>query len=92
MRALELTHPTHRAATPRSVAAAEALTAAGRLDQALRVAQDTLAQPLPPVAEARLRCALSSILSATGLASTPAPKPGRCWPQPRFLATCETRR
>ena len=69
MRALELTHPSHRDAPSRSVAAAEALTAAGRLDQALRVAQDTLAKPLPPVAEARLRCALSSILCARGRAS-----------------------
>src|SRR5262249_60336424 len=34
MRALELTHPSHRDAPSRSVAAAEALTAAGRLDQA----------------------------------------------------------
>jgi len=69
MRALELTPPSHRDAPSRSVAAAEALTAAGRLDQALRVAQNTLAEPLPPVAEARLRCALSSILCARGRAS-----------------------
>src|SRR5207302_6366193 len=69
MRALELTHPSHRDVLSRSVAAAEALTAAGRLDQALRVAQDTLAKPLPPVAEARLRCALSAILCARGRAS-----------------------
>src|SRR6266568_1718264 len=39
------------------------------LELTLRVAQDTLATPLPPVAEARLRCALSSILCARGRAS-----------------------
>jgi len=50
------------------VAAAEALTAAGRLDQAARIARDMPATPLPPVAEARLRCALSSVLCARGQA------------------------
>jgi DNA-binding CsgD family transcriptional regulator/tetratricopeptide (TPR) repeat protein len=66
VRALELTHPDDPGALARSVAAAEALTAAGRLGHAAQVAADALAQPLPPVAEARLRCALSSILSAAG--------------------------
>ena len=47
LRALELTSPTDPAALPRSVAAAEALTAAGQLQPALRIVQDTLAQPLP---------------------------------------------
>jgi DNA-binding CsgD family transcriptional regulator len=65
-RALDLTHPDDAAALSRSVAAAEAFTAAGRLEHATRIVQDGLAQPLPPVAEARLRCALSSILSASG--------------------------
>jgi DNA-binding CsgD family transcriptional regulator len=68
MRALELTSPADPAALPRAVAAAEALTAAGRLDQAARIARDLLAKPLPPVAEDRLRCALSSILCAVGQA------------------------
>ena len=66
LRALELTSPGDPGALSRSVAAAEALTAAGRLDQAARIARDTLAKPLPPVAEARLRCAVSSILCARG--------------------------
>jgi ATP/maltotriose-dependent transcriptional regulator MalT len=48
------------------VTAAEALTAAGRLDRAVRIARGALAQPLPPLAEVRLRCALSSILAASG--------------------------
>jgi DNA-binding CsgD family transcriptional regulator len=68
VRALELTSPDDRAALTRAVAAAEALTAAGRLDQADRITADALAKPLPPVAEARLRCARASILSARGLA------------------------
>jgi DNA-binding NarL/FixJ family response regulator len=48
------------------VAAAEALTAAGRLDQAAGIARDMLAKPLPPVAEDRLRCAQSAVLCAAG--------------------------
>jgi hypothetical protein len=69
VRALELTPPEDPGALSRAVAAGEALTAAGRLDQAARLAHDTLARPLPPVAEARLRCALSSVLCARGQAS-----------------------
>ena len=72
LRALELTPPADPGALSRAVAAAEALTAAGRLDQAARLAQDTLARPLPPVAEARLRCALSTVLRARGPASDAA--------------------
>jgi DNA-binding CsgD family transcriptional regulator len=68
LRALELTPPANPGALARSVAAAEALAAAGRLDQSARIACDMLAKPLPPVAEARLRCALSSVLSARGQA------------------------
>ena len=68
LRALELTPPADPGALSRAVAAAEALTAAGRLDQAARTAQHTLAKPLPPIAEARLRCALSSVLCARGQA------------------------
>ena len=75
LRALELTPPADPGALSRAVAAAEALTAAGRLDQAARTAQHTLAKPLPPVVEARLRCALSSVLCARGQASDAAAKP-----------------
>jgi DNA-binding CsgD family transcriptional regulator len=71
-RALDLTSPTDPAALPRSVAAAEALTAAGQLQPATRIAQDTLVQPLPAVPESRLRCALSTIRSATGQAQQAA--------------------
>ena len=66
VRALELTSPDDASALSRGVAAAEALTAAGRLDQAARIAVDMLAKPLPPAAENRLRCALSSVLCAAG--------------------------
>jgi predicted ATPase len=72
LHALELTPPADPGVLPRVVAAAEALAAAGRLDQAAQLAQDALAQPLPPVAEARLRCALSSVLYARGQASDAA--------------------
>jgi DNA-binding CsgD family transcriptional regulator len=66
VRALELTPPAAPAALTRAVAAAEALAAAGRLDQAARTARDMLARPLPATAEDRLRCALSSVLCASG--------------------------
>jgi DNA-binding CsgD family transcriptional regulator len=65
-RALELTTPASADMLFRSVAAAEALTAAGRLDQAAGIVQDMLARPQPPLAEARLRCALSAVLCARG--------------------------
>lgn len=65
-RALELTPSADPATLPRSVAAVEALTAAGRLDQAARIADDLLARPLPSAAEDRLRCALSAVASAAG--------------------------
>ncbi|HET9967922.1 MAG TPA: AAA family ATPase, partial [Streptosporangiaceae bacterium] len=68
LRVLELTPPGDPGALPRAVAAAEALAAAGRLDEALRIARDTLTKPLPLAAEARLRCALSSVLCARGQA------------------------
>jgi DNA-binding NarL/FixJ family response regulator len=66
LRALELTAPADPAARPRAVAAVEALAAAGRLDQAARIARDLLAKPLPSAAEDRLRCALASVLCASG--------------------------
>ena len=66
LRALELTPPADPGALSRAVAAAEALTAAGRLDQAAQTAEHALARPLPAIAEARLRCALSSVLCARG--------------------------
>ncbi len=66
VRALELTTPAGSDALGRTVAAAEALAAAGRLDQAARISRDMLARPLPPAAEDRLRCALSSVLCACG--------------------------
>jgi len=68
VRALELTPPADPGALPRAVAAAEALAAAGRLDQAAAIATGALAAPVPATAEARLRCALSSVLSARGRA------------------------
>lgn len=68
LRALELTPAGDPGAISRSVAAVEALAAAGRLDQAARIAHEMLAKPLRPTAEARLRSALSSVLGARGQA------------------------
>ena len=69
LRALELTPPAASGAVARSVAAAESTAAAGQLNQAARIAHDTLAKPLPAAAEARLRCVLSAVLCARGEAS-----------------------
>jgi DNA-binding CsgD family transcriptional regulator len=84
LRALELTPPGDRGTLSRAVAATEALTAAGRLDQAARLAHDTLAKPLPPLAEAGLRCALSSVLRARGLASDAASQAEKVLAHPRL--------
>ncbi|HUN33949.1 MAG TPA: LuxR C-terminal-related transcriptional regulator, partial [Trebonia sp.] len=65
---LELTPADDPDALSRAVAGAEALTAAGRLDQAARIASDLLAKPLPPTAEERVRCALSSVMCVRGQA------------------------
>jgi DNA-binding CsgD family transcriptional regulator len=68
LRALELTQPGDPAVLSRAVTAADTLTAAGRLDRAAQIARDTLAKPVPPSAEDRLRSDLSSILAARGQA------------------------
>lgn len=69
LHALELTPAADPGALPRTVVAAETLTAAGRLDQAAEIALDALAKPLPPAAEVRLRCALSAVLCCRGQAT-----------------------
>jgi DNA-binding CsgD family transcriptional regulator len=84
LHALELTPPGDPGALPRAVAAAEALAAAGRLGQAARIARDTLAKPLPPVAEARLRCALSSVLCSCGQARDAAAEARMVLAQPQL--------
>jgi DNA-binding NarL/FixJ family response regulator len=84
LRALELTPSADPGALSRAVAATEALAAAGRLDQAARLAQDTLAKPLPPVADAGLRCALSSVLCARGHARDAARQAEMALAQPQL--------
>ena len=84
LRALELTPPADPGALSRAVAAAEALAAAGRLDEAARTAQHTLAKPLPPIVEARLRCALSSVLCARGQARDAAAEARMALAQPQL--------
>ena len=81
-RALELTPRGDQGALPRAVAAAEALAAAGRLDQADQLARDTLAAPLPALAEARLRCVLSSVLCSRGEALAAAAEARKVLAQP----------
>ena len=84
VRVLELTPSGGPAELPRAVAAAEALAAAGRLEQAGRIARDTLAKPVPPAAEARLRSALSSVLGAAGRARDAAAEAGLVLAQPEL--------
>jgi len=69
-----------------AAAAAESLAAAGRLDQAGRIARDTLAKPVPPLAEARLRCALSSVLCCSGRTRDAAAEAGLVLAQPQLPA------
>ncbi len=68
-RALELTPPGDPELIHRSLAAAESLTAAGRLTEAIKLTGSTLALPLPTSTCARLRCALSSALRMCGQAT-----------------------
>jgi len=66
VQALKVTRPSDPAELSRSVTAAEALAAAGRLEQAQRIAELTLAKPLPHLAEYRLRCVMSWVLCTRG--------------------------
>ena len=70
----------------RSVAAAEALTAAGRLEPAARIVRQGLAQPVPAPAEARFRCALSAILCASGQPEQARTEAGAVLAQPGLPA------
>jgi DNA-binding CsgD family transcriptional regulator/tetratricopeptide (TPR) repeat protein len=65
-RALQLTPPGDPEVIGRSLVAAEALTAAGRFEEAAKLARSALAMPLPTATSARLRCALSSALWLSG--------------------------
>lgn len=66
VRALELTLPDDADRYPRLVRAADALTAAARLDEAAGLVRDALAQPLPTAYRAQLRAAESAVLSLQG--------------------------
>jgi DNA-binding NarL/FixJ family response regulator len=84
VRVLELTPSGGPDELPRAVAAAESLAAAGRLGQAGRIVDETLTKPLPPLAEARLRCALSWVLCSRGRARDAAAEAGRVLAQPQL--------
>jgi DNA-binding CsgD family transcriptional regulator/tetratricopeptide (TPR) repeat protein len=86
LRALELTPSADPDVLPRAVTATEALACAGRLDQAFRLARETLAKPLPPAAEIRLRCALSCVLCSRGQAGQAAAEAGMALAHPRLPA------
>lgn len=64
--ALELTGPAEPARPERTLTAVRALTAAGRLDEAARLARAAFAQPMPAPSCARLHCLLSEVLQLRG--------------------------
>jgi len=66
VQALKLTQSGDPAELPRSVTAAEALAAAGRLEQAQTIAEMVRARPLPEMAEYRLRCVMSWVKCTRG--------------------------
>src|SRR5262249_23447672 len=84
LRALELTPPADPRVLSRAVAATDALTAARRLDRSAGRADEAWAKPLPRVAEAGLRCALSSVLCARGPASDAAGQAEMVLAQPQL--------
>src|SRR5216683_2649530 len=84
LRALELTHPADPDRFGRSVTAIEALTAAGRLAEAGYLARAVLAQPLPTVAGAQVRCALSSVLCLSGDAAQASVEAERVLAEPHL--------
>jgi len=83
-RSLELTPPGDPELIHRSVAAAEALTAAGRLAAATELTWSALSQPLPAAASARLRCALSSALWMNGQATEALTEAERVLAEPQL--------
>ena len=83
-RALELTPPGDPELIHRSVAAAEALTAAGRLAAATELTWSALSLPLPPATSARLRCALSSALWMNGQATEALTEAERVLAEPQL--------
>jgi DNA-binding NarL/FixJ family response regulator len=84
VRALELTSPADPQLLARAVAATEALTAAARLTEAAQLADSTLTSPLPPAAEARLRCAFATVLRARGEPTKAAAQTHRVLAQPHL--------
>ncbi len=83
-RALELTPSGDSRVLSRTVAAAEALAAAGRLEDAAGIARNALTKPVPPVAEARLRCVLSSVLCSRGRSGEAAAEARAVLAQPQL--------
>jgi DNA-binding CsgD family transcriptional regulator len=83
-RALELTPAGDPELMHRRSVAAEALTAAGRLAEAIRLAYSALHMPQPPAASARLRCTLSAALWLSGQDARALLESTRVLAQPRL--------
>ncbi len=92
VRVLELTPSGGPDELPRAVAAAEALAAAGRLEQAGRIASDTLAKPLPPRRRRGCDARCRRCCARAAGPVTPPPRPAWCWPSRSCRATCATPR
>ncbi len=84
IRAMELTPPSDPRTRGRVLAAAETLAAAGRIQEAGQLAQDALVKPLPLVDESRMRCVLSSVLTARGRVNEAADQAAIALAQPQL--------
>lgn len=82
VRALSLTGPSDPARLPRTVAAAESLVAASRLDDADQVIRGALSEPMPGHLEARLRGALAAVLHLRGRDSSAVAEAERALGEP----------
>jgi DNA-binding CsgD family transcriptional regulator len=86
LRALVLTPANSSQWFSRTVRAAEALTAAGRLTEVAEIVSTALSQPQPPARDAQLRGVLSSILALRGQAREASAEAETVLSQPHLTA------
>ena len=84
LKALELAGPADQHRFSRTVTAAEALAAAGRLSEAAELARSTLAEPVPVITATQLRSVISSILFYSGRPSDAVSEAQRVLAEPEL--------
>jgi DNA-binding CsgD family transcriptional regulator len=84
MHALELTGPAEPDRTERTLTAVRVLTAAGRLEEAARLARAAFSRPMPALSCARLHCLLSEILYLRGDVKEAAEEASAALAEPRL--------